>query len=151
MEMEETAACLRGIFAVQPFNRLRAETDQGIGIVWATGRIHRIRKQRKMEVLVPIPKETYLESLNHLARLGLIQKQGRYGHHSKTVVGNAFRQIEFRQNSRRKEKSDQLINHVDGGPSGGHKQQRQEDGHRDRPPTGQKQASCQHESAELDS
>ena len=148
--MQEAAACLRGIFAVESFDQLRAESDQRICIVWAARRIHGIRKQRKMEVLIPIPEESYLQSLNHLARLGLIQKQGRHGHHSQALVGNAFRKIEFRQNARGKDKSDQLIDYVDGGPGGGHKQQRQEDGHRDRPPAGQKEASRQHESTELD-
>src|SRR5580700_3392268 len=106
MEMQEATACLRGVFAVEPFDQLRAESDQGICIVWAAGRIHGIGKQRKMEVLIPIPEESYLQSLNHLARLGLTQKQGRHGHHSKALVGNAFRKIEFRQNSRRKDKRD---------------------------------------------
>src|SRR6202790_5232416 len=104
-----------------------------------------------MEILVAVTEKTHLQRLHHLARLRLIQQEGRHGHNGQTLIGNALRKIELWKNSRRKEKRDQLIDDIDGCSRRRYEQKGQNDGHRNRPSAGQKQCSRQNKSAELDS
>src|SRR5438445_10219381 len=103
-----------------------------------------------MKILVAVSEEPYLQGLDHLASLRFIQKERGYSCHCDAIIRNAFREIEFWKNSGRKQKSDQLIDDVNGGSSRRHEQQRQNDRHGNRPTAGQKQRRCQQKSGELD-
>src|SRR5580704_2370346 len=104
-----------------------------------------------MEILVPVTEKTHLQRLHHLARLRFIQQESRHGHNSQTLIGNALRKIELGKNSRLEKKRNELIDDINGCSRRRYEQKGQNDRHRNRPPTGQKQCSRQNESAELDS
>jgi len=104
-----------------------------------------------MQILVAVSEKAYLQRLHHLARLRFIQQEGRHRNNGETVFRNALRKIKFRKNSREKEKRDQLVDDVNGCSRRRYEQKRQNDGHRNRPPAGQKERSRQNKSAKLDS
>src|SRR6201998_217634 len=104
-----------------------------------------------MQILVAVSEKAYFQRLHHLARLRFIQQEGRHGNNGETVIRNALRKIKFRKNSRRKEKRDQVVDDSNGCSRRWYEQKRQNDGHRNRPPAGQKERSRQNKGSKFDS